>query len=209
MGLDAELLTGPEHGNFLKLFYADFFDQFDAYELRHFCHDYARYSLPTIELIAWLEGEIAGRTAIEIGAGSGDLGHHLGIPMTDDYQQERPEVKFLYDQVGQPTIRYGRNVEKIDALSAQEKYKPQVIIGAWVTHWIDPHLPPPPGGGNMWGVKEPEMLERLPAGGSYIMIGAEGIHCNKKIMNLPHETHVLPFLRSRRRDNRIWVWNKS
>jgi hypothetical protein len=128
--------------------------------------------------------------------------------MTDNYNQEMPDVKKYYAITGQPTIRYGKDVEKLDALEAQAKYKPQVIIGSWVTQWIDPNLPPPPGGGNMYGIKEPELLERLPPGGSYIHIGAHGIHDFKKILALPHETYELPFLRSRRPDNVVYVWNK-
>ncbi len=48
-------------------------------DLRGWCHYRARYGIPTLELIQWLKEKIAGRTALEIGAGMGDLGHLLSI----------------------------------------------------------------------------------------------------------------------------------
>lgn len=191
--------------NKIKLLPASFYDQIPFYTIRLFCHYYARYGLPTLELVEWLKDKIKGLSAIEIGAGAGDLGYHLGIPMTDSYCQEIPEVKEFYQISRQPTIQYGKDVERLDALQAIDKYKPDVVIASWVTQWIDPDLPPPPGGGNVYGVKEEELLKRV---GSYIVIGAEEIHRHKTIMKIPHKTFDLPFVRSRRKDNRIWIWEK-
>src|SRR5271166_6566557 len=91
-----------ESGN-LKLLSAYEYDQFDPHSLRMFCHNYARYLLPTKELVDFIQRYVIGSmSAIEIGAGCGDLGRHLGIRMTDNYCQERPDVKAYYQLARQP-----------------------------------------------------------------------------------------------------------
>jgi hypothetical protein len=40
----------------------------------------------------------------------------------------------------------------LDAIAAIEKYQPDTVVASWVTHWIDPNLPVPPHGGNIYGV---------------------------------------------------------
>lgn len=183
------------------------FDAIPWNDLRLWCHFNARYGLPTTELVAWLREVIAGRPAIEIGAGAGDLAHHLGIPGTDSHLQDWPEIARYYQALQQPTIRYGRDVEKLDAEAAIRKHRPRVVLASWVTEWIDPALPPPPNGGNMHGIKEDAIVA---AGLCYILVGNEAVHGRKRIMALPHKTHALPFLRSRGHDragNRVYVWN--
>lgn len=190
----------------LKLMPAEYYDSLDWMELRTWCHFQARYGLPTVELIAWLKDYIGDRKAIEIGAGSGDLCHHLGIVGTDNFQQTWPQVAMYYAIGGQPTIAYGSWVEKIDAIAAAKKYKPDIIIGSWITHWIDPDKAMPVGGGNMFGVKEDELLKLVD---TYIMIGNLDIHAHKPILELPHETLEFSFVKSRaqkRELNRIFIW---
>lgn len=187
----------------LSLKHAEEYDAYTWEDLRLFCHYNARYILPTFELIDFLKSQIEGLTAIEIGAGSGDLGRHLNIPMTDSHCQEWPDVQAFYNIIGQPRIKYGKDVERLDAMAAVNKYKPDVVIGAWVTHWIDPGKPPPPGGGNVYGIKDDEIL---PLVKKYIIIGAEEIHKYKGIMKSKHKNVDASFVRSRRRDNRIWIW---
>jgi len=179
------------------------YDALSYEDLRLFCHWNARYLLVTTELVVWLKALIGDRSALEIGAGCGDLGRAVGIKMTDSYQQTWPDVKKYYDLTKQPIIKYGADVQERDANSAVKKWTPDVVVGAWVTHWIDPHLPPPEGGGNMYGIKEDEILKHCKY---YVLIGAEGIHKYKKIMALPHKVMDAPFVRSRRTDNRIWIW---
>lgn len=175
--------------------------------LRLWCHKHARYGLPTRELIVWLKDLIGSRTAIEIGSGAGDLAFHLGIPATDNRMQEWPTIQSLYQAAGQPVIQYPGFVQTLDALDAVAFHQPDVVIASWVTEWIDPNLPPPPGGGNAWGVKEDKLLA---TGCIYILIGNEKIHGQKTIMRQPHREHALPFLRSRATYpalDRVWVWN--
>lgn len=192
----------------IELLPAAYYDKQAHVDMMLWCHHHARYGLPTVELIEWLKERIGDRTAIEIGAGSGDLCHHLGVKGIDNYQQTFPDVEVYYRLAGQPTIKYAPWVENIGALEAVTQYRPQVVIGSWITEWISPLEPPPPHGGNMFGVKESEML---PLVETYILIGNKRIHGNKEIMKLPHTELQLPFVKSRssRPDqDRVYIWGK-
>lgn len=183
------------------------YDRISPDSLQLWCHLNARYGLPTIELVAWLQKRIAGRNAIEIGSGSGDLAFHLSIPATDNKLQKRRSIQAYYQTIRQPIIRYPKFVRNLDALDAVKEYQPDVVVASWVTEWIDPSLPPPPSGGNVWGVKEDEILA---IGCEYILIGNQAVHGSKKIMAQPHQELALPFLRSRANHpelDRIWIWN--
>jgi len=198
-----------DNGN-LKILPASFYEEQPAYDLRLFCHFFARYGLPTIELVEFLKRYIGDRSAIEIGAGCGDLGRALGIPMTDNFCQEWPDVRAHYIACQQPIIQYGEDVIRMDALDAATTYKPDIIIGQWVTNWIDPNLPPPPGGGSMYGIKEDLLLEECK---SYVVIGNRNVHGHKPILAKRHteiqdrDRHV----KSRAEDqsqNVIYIWEK-
>lgn len=202
-----DLLDG--HTGQLRLLPASAYDAIPHAAYQLWCHQFARYGLPTVELVDWLRCRIAGRNAIEIGSGAGDLAYHLGIPATDNRMQEWPEIQLHYQIIGQPAIRYPASVQSMDALEAVAHYRPEVVIASWVTEWIDPALPPPPHGGNMWGVKEDEIVA---TGCEYILIGNVHVHGQKKIMALPHEEFILPFLRSRSfypRYDRVWIWGQA
>ena len=149
-----------------------------------------------------------GIAVIEIGSGCGDLAHYLGITATDNCMQKWREIKRHYRLVGQPTIKYPDFVQSLDAIEAIDQYKPEVVVASWVTQWIDPDQPPPPGGGNIWGVKEDEILKRKCV---YIFIGNHAVHGSKKIMSILHKEYKLPFLRSRANQpelDRVWIWNE-
>lgn len=192
----------------LPLLPSSFYDRVDRDVLRTFCHKAARYHLPTIETIDHLNHLLKPydkADVLEIGAGAGDLGYHLGIRMTDNYCQVWPDVKTYYETLGQPIIQYGKDVERLDALEAVKKYKPKVVIGAWVTQWVDPNKPPDRKG-SMYGIKEDQLIELVDM---YILIGAEEIHNTKVILDKPHEKIDAPFVKSRRTDNKIWIWRRS
>lgn len=171
------------------------------------CHVHARYGIPTQELIAWLKTIIGNRRAIEIGSGSGDLAHHLGIQATDSRMQDNPEIRAMYQMTRQPTIAYPPFVRKLEALDAVEEYDPDVVVASWVTRWIDPDKPMPASGGSIFGVKEEKIVEK---GITYVLIGNHSVHGNKDILKLDHRELNLPFLRSRSSKpdlNRVWIWN--
>ena len=86
------------------------------------------YSFPTEELISFLKDRIRGRSAIEIGAGHGQLAKALGIPATDNRQQEDPRMKAYYLARGQATVPYGDHVDALDAAEAVKRHRPQVVI---------------------------------------------------------------------------------
>lgn len=198
-------LMGENH--LIKLLPAATYDRFDPDGVRLWCHHHARYGLPTVELIGWLKDYIGRRHTIEIGAGAGDLAHHLGIKATDSKIQDEPEAATFYRLTQQPTIRYPAWVEKLDALAAIKKYRPQVVIASWVTHWIDPTKPAPPGGGCMFGVEEDRLLK---TGVTYVLIGNLVVHQHKPILRKKHEEVALPFLRSRAHQpemDRVLIWN--
>ena len=137
-------------------------------KLRVWTHLKAFYGLPTPELIACLKEIIGPRTAIEIGAGNGCLGRALSIPMTDSHVQADPAIRLYYASMGQPTIEYGNDVEQLDALGAVHKYKPQVVVGSWVTQKSDGTRP-----GSFYGVDEESLLEEVE---TYIIFGPDR-HC--------------------------------
>jgi hypothetical protein len=192
---------------YIKLLPSAAYDAFDRDGLRVWCHQNARYGLPTVELVEWLKTYINGRPAIEIGAGSGDLCHHLGIRGTDSKLQDDPRAAIYYQLLRQPTIHYPASVERLEALVAVKKYRPRIVIASWVTHWVDPSKPPPHGEGCMFGVREDRLLK---LGVTYVFIGNLLIHQHKPILKLPHREIQVPFLRSRASVpalDRILIWN--
>jgi hypothetical protein len=196
-----------DHSGVMPLYPARYFDAIPEIPLRIWCHVHARYGLITEELVLWLKDFIGDRSAIEIGSGHGDLAYHAHIPATDNRMQEWKDIREFYALTRQPTIKYAPFVDEVDALDAVFRYKPEVVIGSWVTHRIPADEPSPEFGGNHYGVREPEILE---TGVTYVFIGSEAIHGKKPILNRPHQTYRPPFLRSRstRRDDVIYVWNQ-
>lgn len=139
------------------------------------------YNFPTEELVKYLRHIIGGRSAIEIGAGNGVLASALGITATDSYQQRRPKYRMIYERAGQPIVPYGSNVIEINAYQALRKFKPQVVIGCWVTHLYDPVRHE--AGGNEVGVDEVDVLDRCE---TYVHVGNEKVHEGKAIWSEPH-----------------------
>lgn len=150
------------------------------------------YLLPTHELVSWIKAQIGDRRAIEIGSGNGVLAEALGIRATDSRLQERPDIAAHYAMLGQPVVPYGDNVEKLDAIAAIRRYRPQVVIGAWVTHLYDParHA----AGGNEFGVNEDAVLDACEY---YVFLGNTAVHAGKRIWARAHARHAAPGLYSR------------
>lgn len=171
-----------------------------------FCVKQGVYCLLTEELVDRLKVLIAGRSAIEVGAGHGMLAKALGIPATDNRQQEAPEMKAYYERLGQPTVPYGAHVEKLDALSAVRKYQPEVVIGCWVTHRYDPQRHD--AGGSVDGLDEETIIASCK---TYIVIGNEKVHAGKSIWKLPHTIEYPDWLYSRSVNGSpdfIAIWNQ-
>lgn len=170
----------------------------DPTVILNFILRYGIYVLPTAELVDFLKTEIRGK-AIEIGCGHGALGRALSIPITDSYLQETPEIKMYYQLMGQPTVPYPRDVEKLNAEQAMKKYRPDTVIGAYITHKYNGKT------GNMYGVVEGKILS---AGCKYINIGNDKVHADKPILKYPHRILRFDWLvtRSEKSLNHIKIW---
>lgn len=153
-------------------------------------HRHALYGLPTNELCDWLTKHIAGRSALEIGAGNGAMAAHIGIRATDSYLQEK--VKAHWDDMGQPRVTYGPNVERLEATRAVRKYKPQVVVGCWVEHRYDARHHS--RGGNQYGPKLDEIFKHCE---EYILIGNSSTHRKHPALGLPHTSVTPDWLYSR------------
>jgi hypothetical protein len=157
-----------------------------------FGHRNGIYSFPTTELVHYLRKVIGDRRAIEIGAGHGVLAQALEIPATDSYQQDKQPYRLVYEATGQPRVRYGPNVIDCDASRAVRLFKPEVVIGCWVTHVFDPARPGAKG--NEAGVDEEDILHNTQ---TYVAIGDSHVHRHKKIWGRSHTLDCPPFLYSR------------
>jgi hypothetical protein len=150
------------------------------------------YGFPTIELVARLREIIAGRSAIEIGAGHGVLAEALGIPATDSFQQRMPKYRALYELQGLTTVPYGPRVIDMHASRAVRHYKPEVVVACWCTHKYDPK--DPDRGGNEIGVDELDVIRHCE---TYIFIGNERVHRHSAVWKRPHAIEFPSFVYSR------------
>ncbi len=160
----------------------------------------ARYQLVTMELVDWLRDRIGGRTALEIGAGMGDLGHHLGIVQSDlGGQRERFEAMGVLSLRQAPT-EPPPSVERLDAEAAVAKYQPAVVIGAWVTQRGHD------GAEASHGVEEARLVRSVQ---SYIHVGNTAVHGAKRVLRFKHRDYRPTGLVSRAIEqdkNLIYVW---
>lgn len=182
---------------------SEFYKKFNQDSLRHFCHQHARYGIPTVELIDCVKRIIGGRSAIEIGAGAGDFGYHLGIPMTDSKLQSDPKIRAMYDGAGQPTINYPSDVIRLEAIEAIYRYKPKVVVGSWIT----PYSPKQTNfRSSPYGVKMEKILNLVE---TFVLVGNLDIHGCIPIRSRFHEVVQGDWLVSRascQSNNCIMVW---
>lgn len=185
---------------------ASFYSETTREERGVLCVRYGLYLLPTVELVDWLRAFIGQRSAIEIGAGNGRLAMGLGIPATDRMLQDDPEVKAFYNGLAQPTVHYGHNVERLDSKAAIRKFRPQVVVGAWVTHRYSRRRHA--AGGNQYGPDTDWILQRCE---QYVLIGNDNVHRQHPLWSRRHEIQYPSWLFSRamKEGSRdfIAVWN--
>jgi hypothetical protein len=183
----------------LKILPSVFFQQFEKNTMQYFMLQMGIYVLPTTELISFLQDNIEGK-AIEIGCGNGAIGRALGIPITDSKIQEDDRIKILYASIKQPVIQYPRDVEKLEAIEAVEKHKPNTVIGAFVTHKFNGIS------GYQFGVVEGKILKLAD---KYINISNIDVHKDKPILKYPHQKYYFDWLITRginQLKNRIWIF---
>jgi len=170
------------------------------------------YGIPTTQMIDWLRDKIGGRKAIEVGAGNGVYGRSLGIPMYDNFMQERPEIALIYALQRQSTVPYGADVQRMDALDAVKQHRPEVVLGVWVTQKFEEGY----DHGAMDGIDERAILA-VPSTQTYMVVGNLNVHGGKEIRtNVPKgwtlTEYDLPFNLSRANQpekNRIFVWDRT
>lgn len=198
--LDAVLFDDNRH---IRVLPAAQYKEFPHLHLLQWCVERGIYQLPTKELVEWLGNKINGRNAIEIGSGCGGLAKALGIPATDSFMQQDPQIKLYYLAMGQQPTEPPDYVEKLDAIAAVLKYKAEVVLGAYITQqWT-----PGDEDGNMFGPNEEQIVEWA----DYIFMGNEKTHGKKRILSKPHQTYKFDWLVSRGFDpalNVIWEWKR-
>ena len=147
-------------------------------DLSLWCLNNAYYQLPSVELIDFLKSEIAGKTAIEIGAGNGCIGRNLGITITDNCLQNRPDIHLYYKSLGQNTITYPTDIVKMKAEDAIRKYNPEVVVGCWITEKVK-------GGVTIGAIEGPDedFIMSHPSVKKYIMVGNWRTHSNKALLS--------------------------
>ena len=191
----------------IKLQPAEFYHRIDNDHLRVWCICRAIYQIPTVELIEWLKTNFNLDKAIEIGAGNNYLYHHLNIKGTDNYSEQIPAVKLTREILKEPSTNPPPEVEKLDAIAAIKKYQPETVITSWMT--LKTEDPEGIDAGHKYAPDEKEILD---TGVTYIHIGNDYIHSDRKIMNKKHETYYFDWLVSRGyypEKNCIYVWRAS
>lgn len=171
-----------------------------------FGHRHGIYSFPTTELATRLGEIIGGRSAIEIGAGNGVLAEALGIPGTDSRQQDELKYRLIYKLMNQPPVTYGPNIVAMHASRAVRHYKPEVVIGCWVTYKWDPGLPEAQG--NEAGIDEADIMANCD---TFILVGNEHTHRHSKIMRRRPALEFPDYVYSRASNGKrdmIAVWNR-
>lgn len=190
-----------KEGNYILHSAADIL-KISAGDIAVWCHKKAIYGLPSQELVSFLKNEIREKKAIEIGAGHGYLGNALNIPQTDSYLQERRSIRKFYNLAGQPTINYPNRVRKLNAIQAITRFKPEVVIGSWITQRGTAEIPQ----SSAYGPNEEKILKMVK---KYIMIGHISQHDKKIIRKYPHQVIYGDWICSRSLDrsgNIIYIW---
>jgi len=156
----------------------------------------ALYGIPTVELVEYLKPHITSNT-IEIGSGNGILAKALNIKATDNYTQEDLAVRLTYLLMLQAPVEYGENVEKIDDVAAMKKYKPDTVIGSWLSDIVNMQI-------GIKGIQEESIIKNA----KYIFIGNKKTHQKKAILKYKHKTIDIQLVsRTGLENNVIWIWN--
>lgn len=190
-------------GREMRILPASVWESFSWSEVRLLLHETGTYVVPTEELIEFLDGLIGEESAIEICAGNGFIGRELGIPVTDSYQQQDdPATSLLYSLAGQPTIKYPKDVVKLEANKAVDKFRPHTIIACYATHkWRYDTM-----SGNDKGVDFQKLLRKVKR---LVLVGNTEVHKDNPLMDIPHEEIILPGYITRSahpETNRIFIW---
>lgn len=187
----------------IKVLPANQYDELLKEENKYWFYHHAIYGIPTQETIDFLKKATEGLKTIEIGAGNNVFGRALCVPQTDSYIQLDPSVKARVELMGQKITTPHSAVEKYEATEAIRKYRPECVIGSWITQKGDQTIKD----SSPYGVKEEWMLRKIRR---YILIGNRKVHSGKIIWKYPHEIIEEPWILSRSKfpqHNFIAVWD--
>ena len=191
----------------LKVLPYSVYTKIDMAHLQAWAGKHGVYTFPTTELIDWIHHRIGGRKAIEICAGMGVIGRALKIVITDSYNQCLPEMKAYYKALGQECTDPPSDVYQFEANEAVDTLKPKVVVASYATQkYLPGDEGPPPIGSSVYGVDELAMLPKIQ---TYIFVGSDMTHGDKRICQFPHETIREPWIVTRglkQKDNFIKVW---
>jgi hypothetical protein len=180
----------------LRVMPSEFYARFSQQALSTLCILNGCYALPTFELLDVINQKIMevspSRNAIEIGSGNGVIGKALGITCTDNWMQDRPEVRSHYELTQQVVVPYGKHVLRMDAEQAVDHYRPDVVVASWVTHIYRPDQCE--RGGNAWGVDEAALLKKIRR---YVFVANLQTHAKKPLLETGHTVIRGDFLFSR------------
>lgn len=174
-------------------------------------NDHAVFQIVTCELIEWLKEQIGDKKTLEICAGNGVISRELGIIGVDNRLQEKPYFQKLV------TEKYGvsnqlqmtsppKEIKKYEAIEAIRVFRPEIVVGAFVTGKNTRNEAAKGITGNAYGVDMKELFARVK---KYIHFGNKNTHLPNPIYELPHSELAYPWLYSRAFDqslNRIWIW---
>ena len=146
------------------------------------------FQLPTIELIDFLRFFTQNKKAIEICCGNGTIAKSLNIPATDrmisikENSISKNIIKENESIFNKYTYNFPEYVECLTANQAIEKYKPEVVIGCWVSQKATNKTV-----GSIYGVEEDILLKKVK---TYIHCGSSvnSAHYKKKILKIKHYT---------------------
>lgn len=200
-----QILLSPE--GFIKPVKAQILHSLDLNDRQLWAVKNAVYQFITEEMITFLKAVIGKRAAIEICAGNGAIGRSLSIPATDDYQQQRPDIKAYYEFIiRQAPTSPPSDVTKMEACEAVRYYKPQVVVGGYVTQLYkegdEGKIP-----SSVYGVDEEWILDNTEC---YVIFGNINSHNQKRIFERNHVELHFPWLVTRsldQSDNRVWIWD--
>lgn len=182
--VNTDLLNTDEYRELEKLYTwgipsVEQLHQFDVEMLRNFAWSKGMYFLPTRETLDVIETYFVGKT-VEVGAGNGMVSSYLGITGTDNKMQLWPEIAKFYRETQQPVVRYGSNVQEMDAHETLERYMPDTVIGCWVTQKYDEARRE--AGGNMYGIDFSEVFAKVKR---FIFVGNRIVHRAHPIFQVP------------------------
>lgn len=189
----------------LRLLPLSFYRSFSDHALKLVCIEMALYVVPTVELVEILQGLIGGRSAIEICSGNNCLHRHLGITGTDACNQS--QYAALYAIMGQPITSPPSDVVAAEADEAVERYRPDVVIGAFSTQRISER--DPVGSGSATGVDHLGILKKVR---TLILVGNSGVHEKNFVLSQKHEVIKSDGIITRASDqgkNAIWVFHNE